>query len=385
MRVTFVSLDAYPLIDPTISAGIGGAEVRAMTFARGLQAAHGVNVDIVVRQRPGLPRVAAGFGIHGYTKTSVGALTKLGQSIAKRWTHHPTTNAFFHELDTDIVLCFGVRNDTASVIRSVRESGKRCVLFLTSDRNIEDARRQGRGDRGAYGELGHLCRFALQHADSVVVQTPYQQAALSELLGITGRLIRNPIDLAWQAKSLPDTKKPTILWIGRADTFSKRADLCIELAKRCANYHFKMIMNNHDPATFQQLVAMAPANVEIVEQVPYQQIEAHFRQATLLINTSAAEGFPNSFLQAAKYGKPIVSLDVDSGEMLSQFGCGICATGDLEHMANVVDSFVANRQFYDDTSKRAQEYVARFHEAGSRCKELHAVLQELTFHQKSVA
>ena len=112
-------------------------------------------------------------------------------------------------------------------------------------------------------------------------------------------------------------------------------------------------MNNHDPRTFAELKKLAPSNVEIVEQVPFSEIEDLFCQSHLLINTSAAEGFPNSFLQAAKYGKPIVSLDVDPGNMLTEHGCGVCARGNLEQMAEVVRGLIADRMRYAESSQRA--------------------------------
>jgi len=385
MRVTFVSFDAYPLLNPEIRSGIGGAEVRAVTFARGLKRIPGIDVDFVIRNQIDLAETADGFPIHAYDKPRLTPLRKFRQSVFKRISNTPSPDPFFYALESDVVCCFGVRNDTASIVRSARESGKKVVLFLTSDRNLADAQRQGRANRGVYGEQGHLCRYALQKADRVVAQTPFQLDALKNHLGVTGQLIRNPIDIKLPTTVFHSAAKPKILWVGRADTYSKRADVCIDLAKQCPGYQFQMVMNNHDSKTFQQISASAPANVEIIEHVPFEEIEQLFEQANLLINTSAAEGFPNSFLQAAKYGKPIVSLEVDSGEMLSKFGCGICAQGNIEHMAEVIESLIANRHFYDQASKRARQYVVDYHEADNRCNELHQLLLQMTDGRKTFA
>ena len=295
MHLTFAAFDAYPLLDPRMRGGIGGAEVRAITFARGLHEYHDAHVSVLVHDRPELPSTIDGLNVSGYRKPRLGAIAKLGRSIVKRLSQRPNGNTFFHALQSDVVLCMGVRNDTASIVRSCQESGKKCVVLLTSDRNIDDAMRRGRQDRGIYGELGHLCRFVLEQADLVIAQSPYQLDMLRKKLGITGRLIRNPIDLTTYAEAKQSSPDPTMLWIGRADTYSKRADLCIELARRCPELRFKMVMNNHDQQTFGQLASAAPRNVQIVEQVPFSHIESLYADACLMINTSAAEGFPNSF------------------------------------------------------------------------------------------
>ena len=371
MHLTFISFDAYPLLDPTARSGIGGAEVRAMTFARNLRDLSSAKIAVVIDSRPGLAASMEGLELIGYQKPKVSPVAKLGRSILKRFTTRPAMNTFFRDLQTDALLCFGVRNDTAGIVESARASGKKSVVFLTSDRNLVDAQRRGRNDRGVYGEIGSLCRFALTHADLVVAQSPFQKQELLNKFGIEARLIRNPIDLHPMVETTPDAPaSKRILWVGRADTFSKRADLCIELARRCPKLPFQMIMNSHDAHTFEKLSAQVPSNVEIVEQVPFVKVDSYFNEARLLINTSAAEGFPNSFLQAAKYGKPIVSLKVDPGEMLSLHGCGICAQDNLEHMADVVETLVANRQYYNEISKRAARYVRQYHDAVDRSAEL---------------
>lgn len=388
MHATIVALDAYPLLDPSVREGIGGAEVRAMTFARGLRDQHDVTTSILVKHRAGIPTELSGFQVVPYTKPKVPALRKWSQSIRKRFSHTPPHNAFFSKLSTDVLLCFGVRNDTASMIRSAKAVGTRCAVFLTSDRNIEDAMRSGRKDRGVYGELGHFCRYALEQADLIVAQTPYQCKALSDHLGLEASLIRNPIELSSNV-STETTNAGTdapVLWIGRADTFSKRANLCLEIARRCPKRSFQMVMNNHDTSTFSQLRQQAPHNVQVVEQVPFEEIGALFQASRLLLNTSAAEGFPNAFLQAAKFGKPIVSLSVDPGSMLTEHGCGAFGEDDVQKTAALVETLCKDQASYSTLSQQAKEYVHRFHDAKQRCVELYNALENLVFDsQRSVA
>ena len=93
---------------------------------------------------------------------------------------------------------------------------------------------------GSTAKLGHWCRYTLEHADLVVVQSPYQRDRLQQELGLASSLIRNPIDLLQRA-SAATAAQPTVLWVGRADTYSKRADVCLELAQHCPDIRFRMV------------------------------------------------------------------------------------------------------------------------------------------------
>jgi glycosyltransferase involved in cell wall biosynthesis len=275
------------------------------------------------------------------------------------------------------VLVFGLRNDTASIVRSATESGKRAVLFLTSDRNLEDAGRRGRKDRGVYGERGILCRYALEHADHIVVQTPKQQELLQLDFGIRGSLIPNPIDIETPKHPVPRANPPMALWVGRADTFSKRADICVELARRCPAISFTMIMNRHDELLFDQITNDAPRNLQIIERVPFPEIDRYYQRATVLVSTSLAEGFPNSFLQAGKFGTPVVSLNVDPAEMLTKHQCGSFAGGELHHLAASLETLCAGGPQFDLASRNIREYVSKRHDAKARCDDLCRVLDQL--------
>ena len=71
--------------------------------------------------------------------------------------------------------------------------------------------------------------------------------------------------------------------------------------------------------------------------------------------------------------------------MLSDHGCGVCAGGDMQRMAELVKSFVADQHFYDESSKRSIRYVCEYHEAKARCTELYDALSQWTRSAKKFA
>jgi glycosyltransferase involved in cell wall biosynthesis len=45
--------------------------------------------------------------------------------------------------------------------------------------------------------------------------------------------------------------------------------------------------------------------------VPYHKVNEYFSRASLFVNTSSIEGFPNTFIQAWMHYTPVVGLNVD--------------------------------------------------------------------------
>ena len=156
--------------------------------------------------------------------------------------------------------------------------------------------------------MGH---YALTTADCIVVQTESQREAITNHFGRPSVLIRNPVRVSVDdpQRWLPREQREFVLWIGRSDTFHKHPLLFLELAKQCPDLPFLMIVNKTNAEVFETLQARRPSNLRIIEHVPQHEIWDYLRRARVFVNTSSFEGFPNTFLQSAVMGVPIVSLD----------------------------------------------------------------------------
>ncbi|HYM94383.1 MAG TPA: glycosyltransferase [Chitinophagaceae bacterium] len=79
--------------------------------------------------------------------------------------------------------------------------------------------------------------------------------------------------------------------------------------------------------------------------------------AKALINTSYYEGFSNVFLEAWATGVPVISLNVNPGDVLNKYNLGICCGGDLHRMKQCIES--------DETAtldkSKLISYVSEFH------------------------
>jgi glycosyltransferase involved in cell wall biosynthesis len=80
--------------------------------------------------------------------------------------------------------------------------------------------------------------------------------------------------------------------------------------------------------------------------------------AKALINTSNFEGFPNIFLEAWASGVPVISLNVNPGEVFNKHNLGTYCEGDLNKMKKSIELF-KNDSFQKE---KLISYVVDFHD-----------------------
>lgn len=386
--LSVIRLGAAPLVHPANTGVFGGAEVRAFLFAQGLTELAGADVELVVDAGTratwncgklavrSLPAPTGGRGRErALWARSAGRLARLRSSVARRWTGQPDFWPDVAALKSQIVGSFGLHDPTASVVRTARESGKRSIVFLTSDDETQAALHPD----AACHRHRRWHRYALEHADLIVAQTCWQYRCLAPLQRPVA-LIRNPIDtkLPPGESIRPMHRRKHVLWMGRADVDCKRADLCLQIAAACPSVPFVAVMNPGDEATFGQLVSVCPANVRVLRRIDWALGDRLYRDALVLLNTSQSEGFPNAFLQAAKWGVPVFSRRVDPDRVLTDYGFGLVASDDLQSLAAWVRQVHASPDEFDAMSRAARRYVEDRHALEARVTELHTVLQSMT-------
>lgn len=393
MRVGLVSLHAAALFLPEASGRFGGAEWRAATFARGLArfTPHEV-VVLVGSDRPRKPTSADGLEI-AFDPTFQTRRRKLPWLRWPRWRGSllyeiPRAGwrrlrfgggawraalGHYARLDLDAVVCFGVNEVSATVFHSLAGTRTRRILFLASDGDLDEAFVTGTGT-APYGVPGRLGQHVIRDADAIAVQRVGQQELLAVRFDRGAVVIRNPIDLTAVPEALPFAEREHVLWVGRADLEVKRPRKFFELAARFPDECFLAVMNAERRRLWDELVGEAPANVRIVEHVPAEQMNATFRRAKALVNTSAFEGFPNTFLQAAALDVPILSLEVDPDGFLENEGAGVVAGGSLDRLAKHLVDALGDAPRSRERRACALRLLRERHELAGRVEELEALL-----------
>lgn len=264
--------------------------------------------------------------------------------------------AFWRRRRPDIVCCFGNNSASAQVIADCTRLGIPTVLSIASDDDLSPNYQPSNKCLNDYNTPNWMAHYALENAEHIFVQTESQLRDLESRFGRTGKIIRNPVAIAtdsplhWPTRS----ERDTVLWIGRSDTFHKRPLLFLDLARRCPDLTFVMIVNRTDANVFDTLLCDRPDNLTIIEQVPHSEIWNYYQRARVFVSTSAYEGFPNTFLQCAVAGVPVASLEVDPDGILVGRDCGLLANGSMERLTDNI------RKLWTD-QELAESYARTFH------------------------
>jgi len=110
--------------------------------------------------------------------------------------------------------------------------------------------------------------------------------------------------------------------------------------------------------------------------VPFSEIDSFFQRAKVFVNTSDAEGFPNTFIQACEFGVPILSLNVNPDGFLDEYDCGISCEGDFERFLGSL-GFMLTDNKYIEMGKRGRTYVEQNHDIKKTVEEYKKIFRQI--------
>jgi glycosyltransferase involved in cell wall biosynthesis len=207
--------------------------------------------------------------------------------------------------------------------------------------------------------LGVIYKRVLRRAGKVFVQNKMDMENLQKTTGVSAMAIANGCRLRESAEHQRDT----ILWAGRSAEI-KRPMLFIDLAEHMPEEQFTMICQRATgDGNYEALVKRAEGieNLRFVRHVSFNEIDGYFERAKILVNTSEAEGFPNTFIQAGLCAVPIVSLNVNPDGFLDEYKCGICCDGDVERPVKELGLLLEGDK-YIEMGRNARSYVEQNHD-----------------------
>lgn len=358
-HVCFVAPHAWPVFsgDARIQV-VGGAEVQQSVLAR-LFAADGYRVSMITLDY-GQPDRALVDGV----KVHKAFAPEAGAPVL-RFVHPRLTSMWraLGEVGADIYYYRSSAMWLGVLTEFCRRRGRRSVYAGASDMDFEP----GIGGQVRYARDRWLYRRGLARVDRIVAQNERQRSSCLAHHGREAVVIPSCYELP---KSREAKKPQLILWVGMIHE-NKRPELLLELAARLPHRRFVAIGGPRPgaPAAYYERVraqAAALPNVEFKGFLPLAEVEGWFDAAQVLVNTSAYEGMPNTFLQAWARGVPTVAT-VDVGAPVHR------VARDLDALEREVE-----RAAQDAVLRgRCREYFERTHSPGAALEHYARLFGEL--------
>lgn len=343
--VCFVSLSAYAYFDPSAGVPTGGAERQLSLVGREL--ADEFDVRFVVGDY-GQPATEVRDGITLHRAYAPGADVPLSRRPGQVLDLYRA----MRRADADVYVFRGEYARAVLTYAIATLLGARWVYNLALDSQAESA--DGRGPDPAR----RVVEWVVRDADGVVAQTPHQRAALRRSFGVDPAVVPNgypPLE-----NVLPYADREFFLYVGRIDEAQKRPHLFLELARRLPEESFVLAGPGSGDEYHDRIAREASAleNLAYLGRVDPDEIHDYYRRAVALVNTSAQEGFPNTFLEAWRAGTPVLGLDVDPGRFLDDPSAGY-ADGDLDRLADLARRLADSEAAWQSLAERGRRQFER--------------------------
>jgi len=342
MKVCVVSLNLAAYFDTTPRSKYGGAEVQAAFVARAL-CDQGVDVSLVVADLPAGVRVPY----------PVESAFQSGEGLPGLRFFHPRMTGINDALaraDADVYYQRNAGMLTGLVAHFARQRGRRFVYGAGSDTDFSsrDVLIDGLRDKTMF-------MYGLRRASGVVVQNNAQLEAAQKSLRTPVVAISNGVLPVENAQA--DSNGP-ILWAGGLRPV-KRPELFIELARRFPNREFVIVGGStttevaHAAATERE--ARTVSNIRMTGWLPNSDVVREIAKASVVVNTSVVEGFPNVYLEAWNHGVPVVSFN-DVNSLLANEKLGaLCA--DMDDMERKLRALIEDPNELRAAGERAKRVI----------------------------
>jgi glycosyltransferase involved in cell wall biosynthesis len=209
--------------------------------------------------------------------------------------------------------------------------------------------------------------YGIRHARHIVTQTRQQARLLQQNYQRSASAVIPNFHPA--PREVIDKSGATrVLWVANLKPW-KQPEIFVRLAvalRDLVNVRFTMIgaaeTGRGDRAWSESLmreIAAAP-NLDYLGPKSQDEVNGLLASAQLFVNTSAAEGFPNTFIQSWMRKVPVVSLIVNPDGILDREGVGICV-GSEEGLAQAVRLMITDNGLRAQFADRAHDYAMANH------------------------
>lgn len=172
--------------------------------------------------------------------------------------------------------------------------------------------------------------------------------------------------------------RPFCLWASSIKKRKNPEDF-IKLASELQheNVDFLMVGEIQDAAyNYLQNPDSTPPNLHYLGVKSYREVNGMLEKALMLIHTCNPEGFPNNFVQAWAFGKPVVSLYYDPDGIIESKNLGSFSKT-FDRFKKDVESWLHNAPLREEAGARAKEFSETMFDPAKNVKKLETFMVEI--------
>lgn len=347
LKICFVQAFTYAVFNPTSKAKIGGAEVDLYNIAN----------ELIKDNRFEIYFLVADFGQKSLEKYNNIKVIK-GHSQKKNLKNYILSFFKFYkklaQINADIYI-------TANLSKYVGFTNFYCRLH--NKIHIHRTEHQHQVDKPYLLKKiikgsGRYIFFYLgfKNVDHIIVQNEEDRETLKRTFDFPSTVIRNSYPIE---KLKTKKRKDFILWIARGKRW-KQPEVFIDLAKEFPNEKFIMIMPvADDKKYFENVKKMANSvnSIDFIPGVPFSEVDDYYKNAKVFVNTSLAEGFPNSFNQAMNVSTPILSLNINPDDFIGKNQVGLFCNNNFNTLKENLNRVLTDQVLWKKLSENAYNYA----------------------------
>lgn len=220
---------------------------------------------------------------------------------------------------------------------------------------------------------GPAYALGLRTAHRIAVQHACQRDSLAPALRRRAAFVPNIVRSIRDCPRDLDATRHDLVWIAKIRA-EKRLDRLLDLAEACPSLSVAVV-GGFDPELPPDLRdayrrrAATLANVRMLGDMRADSVLDAIAASRVLVNTSEAEGFPNTMLEAWSVGVPVLSLSVDPGGVVVREGLGR-VSGGMAALARDAETLAHDAGLNRDLGARGLDYVRNRHARDVVCESL---------------
>lgn len=250
-----------------------------------------------------------------------------------------------------------------SIISTIR--GRKFVYHVANDIDVPDT-------------LLHPKSLPIVLADLVIAQSSTQSEGL-KIFDANTTTIPNGYPKPEGSICDMNNNGEYFLWVGRLHKKQKQPGVFIDLAENCPGESFVMVGPPSDDDTFHNSLMEKISSLDNIRYDGYvdpSNIDEYYTCAKALVNTSAYEGFPNTFLEAWRYGTPVISYAVDPNRFLETNHLTF-ANSNISELISIVEQLSSDFTMRDNIGKECKKSFSNKYTIESTSSKLEEELRRL--------